>query len=148
MQEVSSMLLEKILAAGIGDRPVVFVTHRYAQCFLCGQQVDNYCCFWVSQHNYLLKFLWIDFVESSQVLTDTTLFCCNNISYPLFCSMGGLVVKQILSKAKSENINNLVNNTKGIVCLSNRYFTYNVVLLDLYYHLYELWCPAVISGFL
>ncbi|KAL6207821.1 hypothetical protein ACLB2K_018774 [Fragaria x ananassa] len=64
LQEVSSMLLEKILAAGIGDRPVVFVTH----------------------------------------------------------SMGGLVVKQILSKAKSENINNLVNNTKGIVFYSCPHF--------------------------
>jgi hypothetical protein len=28
LQEVSSMLLEKLTAAGIGDRPVVFVTHR------------------------------------------------------------------------------------------------------------------------
>lgn len=28
LQEVSSMLLEKLIAAGIGDRPVVFVTHR------------------------------------------------------------------------------------------------------------------------
>jgi hypothetical protein len=27
LQEVSSMLLEKLVAAGIGDRPVVFVTH-------------------------------------------------------------------------------------------------------------------------
>ncbi|KVI06662.1 Armadillo-like helical [Cynara cardunculus var. scolymus] len=27
LQEVSSMLLEKLIAAGIGDRPVVFVTH-------------------------------------------------------------------------------------------------------------------------
>ncbi|XP_050367132.1 uncharacterized protein LOC126785475 isoform X2 [Argentina anserina] len=64
LQEVSSMLLEKIVAAGIGDRPVVFVTH----------------------------------------------------------SMGGLVVKQILSKAKSENINNLVNNTVGIVFYSCPHF--------------------------
>jgi len=28
LQEVSSMLLEKLVAAGIGNRPVVFVTHR------------------------------------------------------------------------------------------------------------------------
>lgn len=28
LQEVSSMLLDKLVAAGIGDRPVVFVTHR------------------------------------------------------------------------------------------------------------------------
>nr|KAJ0205651.1 hypothetical protein LSAT_V11C500233520 [Lactuca sativa] len=27
LQEVSSMLLEKLIAARIGDRPVVFVTH-------------------------------------------------------------------------------------------------------------------------
>lgn len=32
VQEVSSMLLEKLVAAGIGDRPVVFVTHRYVWC--------------------------------------------------------------------------------------------------------------------
>lgn len=29
LQEVSSMLLEKLVAAGIGNRPVVFVTHRF-----------------------------------------------------------------------------------------------------------------------
>lgn len=29
IQEVSSMLLDKLVAAGIGDRPVVFVTHRF-----------------------------------------------------------------------------------------------------------------------
>lgn len=28
LQEVSSMILEKLVAAGIGSRPVVFVTHR------------------------------------------------------------------------------------------------------------------------
>lgn len=28
-QEVSSMLLQKLVTAGIGDRPVVFITHRY-----------------------------------------------------------------------------------------------------------------------
>lgn len=28
------MLLRKLLAAGIGDRPVVFVTHRYMRSFL------------------------------------------------------------------------------------------------------------------
>ena len=28
VQEVSSMLLRKMVAAGIGSRPVVFVTHR------------------------------------------------------------------------------------------------------------------------
>ncbi|CAN1273929.1 Protein SERAC1 [Linum perenne] len=64
LQEVSSMLLEKLVAAGIGNRPVVFVTH----------------------------------------------------------SMGGLVVKQILHKAKTENINNLVNNTVGIVFYSCPHF--------------------------
>ncbi|CAN0922254.1 Protein SERAC1 [Linum grandiflorum] len=63
-KEVSSMLLEKLVAAGIGNRPVVFVTH----------------------------------------------------------SMGGLVVKQILHKAKTENINNLVNNTVGIVFYSCPHF--------------------------
>ncbi|MQL71468.1 hypothetical protein Taro_003791 [Colocasia esculenta] len=30
LQEVSSKLLEKLVAAGIGNRPVVFVTHRFA----------------------------------------------------------------------------------------------------------------------
>ncbi|GFS33193.1 alpha/beta-Hydrolases superfamily protein [Actinidia rufa] len=56
LQEVSSMILEKLVAAGIGNRPVVFVTH----------------------------------------------------------SMGGLVVKQMLHQAKSENKDDLVNNTVGV----------------------------------
>ncbi|XP_028757654.1 uncharacterized protein LOC114716764 isoform X2 [Neltuma alba] len=64
LQEVSSMLLEKLLAAGIGNRPIVFVTH----------------------------------------------------------SMGGLVVKQILYKAKEEGFDNLVKNTIGIVFYSCPHF--------------------------
>ncbi|PON46858.1 GPI inositol-deacylase PGAP1-like [Parasponia andersonii] len=64
LQEVSSMLLEKLVAAGIGDRPVVFVTH----------------------------------------------------------SMGGLVVKQMLYKAKTENFDNLVKNTIGVVFYSCPHF--------------------------
>ncbi|XP_044511558.1 uncharacterized protein LOC123229707 isoform X2 [Mangifera indica] len=64
LQEVSSMLLEKLVAAGIGNRPVVFVTH----------------------------------------------------------SMGGLVVKQMLHKAKAENIDDFVKNTAGIVFYSCPHF--------------------------
>ncbi|KAK9136072.1 hypothetical protein Syun_015402 [Stephania yunnanensis] len=64
LQEVSSVLLKKLVAAGIGARPVVFVTH----------------------------------------------------------SMGGLVVKQMLHQAKSENINTLVNNTVGVVFYSCPHF--------------------------
>ncbi|KAK7383111.1 hypothetical protein VNO78_28780 [Psophocarpus tetragonolobus] len=64
LQEVSSMLLEKLVAAGIGNRPVVFVTH----------------------------------------------------------SMGGLVVKQILHKAKEERFDDLVKNTIGIVFYSCPHF--------------------------
>ncbi|OWM80746.1 hypothetical protein CDL15_Pgr006776 [Punica granatum] len=64
LQEVSSMLLQKLVTAGIGNRPVVFVTH----------------------------------------------------------SLGGLVVKQLLHKAKLENIDNLVKNTIGIVFYSCPHF--------------------------
>ncbi|XP_022768811.1 uncharacterized protein LOC111312634 isoform X2 [Durio zibethinus] len=64
LQEVSSVLLKKLVAAGIGNRPVVFVTH----------------------------------------------------------SMGGLVVKQMLHKAKAENMENLVNNTIGVVFYSCPHF--------------------------
>ncbi|KAJ8450780.1 hypothetical protein Cgig2_021252 [Carnegiea gigantea] len=62
--EVSSMLLEKLVAADIGSRPVVFVTH----------------------------------------------------------SMGGLVVKQLLHQAKAENLDDLVNNTRGVVFYSCPHF--------------------------
>lgn len=51
VQEVSSMLLEKIVAAGIGDRPVVFVTHRYVQWLVWAST----WCFWVS---LLVSFLF------------------------------------------------------------------------------------------
>ncbi|CAA0830294.1 alpha/beta-Hydrolases superfamily protein [Striga hermonthica] len=64
LQEVSSMLLDKLVAAGIGDRPVVFVTH----------------------------------------------------------SMGGLVVKQMLYQARTENKDNFVENTVGIVFYSCPHF--------------------------
>ncbi|CAK7347580.1 unnamed protein product [Dovyalis caffra] len=64
LQEVSSKLLEQLVNAGIGNRPVVFVTH----------------------------------------------------------SMGGLVVKQMLHRAKAENIHNLVNNTVGVVFYSCPHF--------------------------
>ncbi|KAL4312997.1 hypothetical protein GQ457_01G010270 [Hibiscus cannabinus] len=64
LQEVSSMLLKKLIAAGIGTRPVVFVTH----------------------------------------------------------SLGGLVVKQMLYKAKTENMDNLVNNTVGVMFYSCPHF--------------------------
>ncbi|XP_051149831.1 uncharacterized protein LOC127264392 [Andrographis paniculata] len=64
LQEVSSMLLDKLVAAGIGDRPVVFVTH----------------------------------------------------------SLGGLVVKQMLYKAKAEKKDNFVRNTVGIVFYSCPHF--------------------------
>ncbi|KAK4796831.1 hypothetical protein SAY86_029157 [Trapa natans] len=64
LQEVSSLLLHKLIEAGIGNRPVVFVTH----------------------------------------------------------SMGGLVVKQLLHKAKLENIDSLVKNTVGVVFYSCPHF--------------------------
>lgn len=64
LQEVSSMLLRKLVAAGIGDRPVVFITH----------------------------------------------------------SMGGLVVKQMLYKAMTENLDSLVKNTVGVVFYSCPHF--------------------------
>ncbi|KAJ6320846.1 hypothetical protein OIU76_006216 [Salix suchowensis] len=64
LQEVSSKMLEQLVDAGIGNRPVVFVTH----------------------------------------------------------SMGGLLVKQMLYRAKSENIHNLVNNTAGLVFYSCPHF--------------------------
>uniref|UniRef100_A0A1J3D2G9 Protein SERAC1 n=1 Tax=Noccaea caerulescens TaxID=107243 RepID=A0A1J3D2G9_NOCCA len=64
LQEVSSVILEKLVSAGIGERPVVFVTH----------------------------------------------------------SMGGLVVKQILHKAKEEKLDKLVNNTAGVVFYSCPHF--------------------------
>ncbi|CAN6984856.1 hypothetical protein IGI04_000367 [Brassica rapa subsp. trilocularis] len=64
LQEVSSMILENLVSAGIGDRPVVFVTH----------------------------------------------------------SMGGLVVKQILHKAKEEKLDKLVKNTAGVIFYSCPHF--------------------------
>lgn len=54
------------------------------------------------------------------------------------CSMGGLVVKQMLYKAKTENVDNLVKNTIGIVCfiisitklLVSYLFYYSIIFLD------------------
>ncbi|EPS69215.1 hypothetical protein M569_05552, partial [Genlisea aurea] len=74
LQEVSSMLLDKLLAAGIGNRPLIFLLY-----FI------NFCG-----------------------------------SFP--CSMGGLVVKQILFQAKAENKHDLVDNTVGIVFYSCPHF--------------------------
>lgn len=34
----------------------------------------------------------------------------------VYCSMGGLVVKQMLYEAKRENFNEFFNNTIGVVC--------------------------------
>ncbi|GMH23226.1 hypothetical protein Nepgr_025069 [Nepenthes gracilis] len=64
LQEVSLMLLKKLVAAGIGKRPVVFVAH----------------------------------------------------------SMGGLVVKQMLYEANTENLTDFVNNTVGVVFYSCPHF--------------------------
>lgn len=64
LQEVSSLLLKKLVAAGIGNRPVVFVTH----------------------------------------------------------SMGGLVVKQMLYEARTNDFTTLLNNTVGIVFYSCPHF--------------------------
>lgn len=36
----------------------------------------------------------------------------------IICSMGGLVVKQMLYQAKAESNDDLVNNTVGVVCFS------------------------------
>ncbi|KAK9270265.1 hypothetical protein L1049_025842 [Liquidambar formosana] len=86
LQEVSSMLLEKLVAAGIGSRPVVFVTH----------------------------------------------------------SMGGLVVKQLLHKAKAENIDNLVNNTIGVVFYSCPHF--GSKLADMPWRMGLVFRPALTIG--
>lgn len=40
----------------------------------------------------------------------------------LVCSMGGLVVKQMLYKAQTENIDKLVKNTVGVVCYLEHLF--------------------------
>ncbi|KAJ8772860.1 hypothetical protein K2173_028037 [Erythroxylum novogranatense] len=64
LQDVSAKILDKLVAAGVGNRPVVFVTH----------------------------------------------------------SMGGLVVKEMLYRAKVENIDNLVKNTVGVVFYSCPHF--------------------------
>ncbi|GFP94538.1 protein serac1 [Phtheirospermum japonicum] len=81
LQEVSSTLLDKLVAAGIGDRPVVFVTHRQD--------------FFLTLDKALKLRYWI---------------------------MGGLVVKQMLHQAKTENKDNFVNNTVGIVFYSCPHF--------------------------
>lgn len=49
--------------------------------------------------------------------------------------MGGLVVKQILYKAKEENFDNLVNNTIGIVRLCSHFFKRKIVLQFLHFFL-------------
>ena len=59
----------------------------------------------------------------------------------LVCSMGGLVVKQMLYKAKTENIDNLVKNTVGVVCYIQIF-----VLLALFSILVPSIFLSVISG--
>jgi large-conductance mechanosensitive channel len=38
------------------------------------------------------------------------------------CSMGGLVVKELLYQAKLNNYDNFLNNTVGLVCISLLFF--------------------------
>ena len=56
-----------------------------------------------------------------------------------FCSMGGLVVKQMLDKAKTENVDNLVKNTIGVVC-----FTSITKFLRFHFHLLLNYCSEMI----
>lgn len=51
----------------------------------------------------------------SQTVPHFVLHMC----FSIVCSMGGLVVKQILHKAKEERFDNLVKNTMGIVSIDS-----------------------------
>lgn len=66
-------------------------------------------------------FKQLDLVICLIKLNQFCIFCMrtswfNNQWFSFVCSMGGLVVKQILYKAKEEGFDNLVKNTIGIVC--------------------------------
>ncbi|KAJ4832859.1 hypothetical protein Tsubulata_045727 [Turnera subulata] len=112
--EVSSKLLEKLVNAGIGGRPVVFVTHRYefseivkCRMSLIGNIILKFTC--ELRMVVALDFCFVEYPASKVMVV-------------FGCSMGGLVVKQMLHKAKEENIGNLVNNTVGIVFYSCPHF--------------------------
>ncbi|KAL0369021.1 UNVERIFIED_CONTAM: putative inactive heme oxygenase 2, chloroplastic [Sesamum calycinum] len=93
LQEVSSMLLDKLVAAGIGDRPVVFVTHRS-----------------------------VDFGNYVEELKKKRPYWFKRTRGASRSQHGGLVVKQMLYQAKAENKDNFVNNTVGIIFYSCPHF--------------------------
>ena len=70
-----------------------------------------------------MYFVWIAFSKGlgNQVVCLIklyfTLFCPMYLF--IVCSMGGLVVKQILHKAKEERFDNLMKNTIGIVSIDS-----------------------------
>ena len=70
---MSEVLLKKLLAAGVGERPVVFITHRCDE-----QELINLLHFF---HNWDINLIF-------------TISCMR-------ASLGGLVVKQMLQKIKN-----------------------------------------------
>ncbi|PIN25251.1 hypothetical protein CDL12_01987 [Handroanthus impetiginosus] len=114
LQEVSSMLLEKLVAAGIGDR----VKHISEKILSCES---------LELHNERNLIAMTDKISNHNV-TDhdaTDLQLSYATFYPFFLCiriMGGLVVKQMLYQAKAEKKDNFVNNTVGLIFYSCPHF--------------------------
>lgn len=74
------------------------------------------------------------------------------------CSMGGLVVKQMLYNARTENLDDFIKNTVGVVCFTQQFcflqlwrkMTEKIVFINVHYYLLTMYTQdfTLLSGVL